>query len=64
MSLETILNSFGYSSFVSFLRKKFWERRTIRWRLEVRIWDVLNPRTLFVKEMTNSFTTSFDRELM
>lgn len=53
-----------FSSFVSFLRKKFWERRTIRWRLEVRIWDVLNPRTLFVKEMTNSFTNSFDRELM
>ena len=53
-----------FSSFVSFLRKKFWEKRTIRWRLEVRIWDVMNPRTLFVKERTSSFMTSLDRESM
>lgn len=54
-----------FSSLFSFFKKKFWEKRTIRWRLEVKISNnVLKSRTVFVRGMIERFTILLNREWM
>ena len=54
-----------FSSLLSFFKKKFWEIRTIRWRLEVKISNnVLMFRTVFVRGMIERFTILLNREWM